>query len=102
MVNRLAPVSRCLIYEEEQIVSMGSIVSGRTLLRSGHAPIRVEFFQQDGEAPPALALRWMGENEVPRQGSRARREHRRREPRAAENGAARGGSSTPLATRYSA
>ena len=49
-----------VIYEEEQIVSMGSIVSGRTLLRSGHAPIRVEFFQQDGEAPPALALRWSG------------------------------------------
>ena len=50
-----------VIYEEEQLVSeAGSIVSGRTLLRSGHAGIRVEFFQKNGEPKPSLALRWSG------------------------------------------
>jgi len=50
-----------VIYEEEQVSSKsGSLASKRVLLGRGYAPVRVEYFQQEGEARPALTLRWSG------------------------------------------
>ena len=50
-----------VIYEEEQVVSgSGSPVSAHVLLRRGHAPLRVEYFQREGESGPVLSLHWSG------------------------------------------
>ena len=50
-----------VIYEEEQVLSeSGSLASARVLLRRGHAPVRVEYFQREGEPGPALTLHWSG------------------------------------------
>ncbi len=50
-----------VIYEEEQVVSgAGEQASVHVLLRRGHAPVRVEYFQKENENSPALALRWSG------------------------------------------
>lgn len=50
-----------LIYGEEQVSSIsGSQESARVLCRKGHAPFRVEYFQQGGEQSPGLSLTWSG------------------------------------------
>lgn len=50
-----------VIYEEEQVLSeSGSLASAHILLRRGHAPVRVEYFQREGESGPALTLHWSG------------------------------------------
>ena len=50
-----------VIYEEEQVLSeSGSLASARVLLRRGHAPVRVEYFQRERESGPALTLHWSG------------------------------------------
>ncbi len=50
-----------VIYEEEQVLSeSGSLASAHVLLRRGHAPVRVEYFQREGESGPALTLHWSG------------------------------------------
>ena len=50
-----------VIYEEEQVLSeSGALASARVLLRRGHAPVRVEYFQREGESGPALTLHWSG------------------------------------------
>ena len=50
-----------MIYEEQQALSgEGDQASVRVLLRRGHAPVRVEYFQKEGEDAPALGLRWSG------------------------------------------
>ena len=50
-----------VIYEEQQALSgEGDQASVRVLLRRGHAPVRVEYFQKEGEDAPALGLRWSG------------------------------------------
>ena len=50
-----------LIYGEEQVSSIsGSQESARVLCRKGHAPFRVEYFQQGGEQSPGLSLNWSG------------------------------------------
>ena len=50
-----------VIYEEEQVVSeSGSLASAHVLLRRGHAPVRVEYFQREEESGPVLSLHWSG------------------------------------------
>ncbi|MCH2064747.1 MAG: LamG domain-containing protein, partial [Roseibacillus sp.] len=50
-----------VIFGEEQMASKsGNLVSVSVLLPRGHTPLRVEYFQQEGEARPALDLRWSG------------------------------------------
>ena len=50
-----------VVYGEELMASeSGDLVSQKILLRRGPVPVRVEYFQQEGEDRPALALRWSG------------------------------------------
>ncbi len=50
-----------LIYGEEQVSAVaGSQESARVLCRRGHAPFRVEYFQQGGDQSPGLSLTWSG------------------------------------------